>query len=86
MDGLNGKDAERFMRRRAALPNMQPCLSAHRAKLAMEVHQRELLRSGKHRIGREVLGDMVEENIARLTAWISERRSLIHALETGTSI
>jgi len=86
MDGLCGKDAERFMPPRAALPYMQPWLNAHRATLRMQMHQLDLLQSGKFRVGRRVLGDMMQESIARLTAWISERRSLIHALETGAPI
>jgi len=86
MDGLCGKDAERFMPPRAALPYMQRCLNAHRATLRMQTQQLELLQSGKFRIGRQVLGDRVQENIARLTEWISERKSLIHALETGAPI
>jgi hypothetical protein len=52
----------------------------------MQMHQLDLLQSGKFRVGRRVLGDMMQESIARLTAWISERRSLIHALETGAPI
>jgi hypothetical protein len=86
MDSLCGKDAERFMPARAALPYMQPCLNAHRATLKMQMHQLELLQSGKFRIGRRVLGDMAQENIARLTAWTSERIALIRALEMGAPI
>jgi hypothetical protein len=86
MDGLCGKDAERFAPRRAALSYMQPYLNSLRATLRMNLHQLGLLLRGELRTGRQILGDMVQEDIARLTAWISERRSLIHALETGAPI
>src|ERR1035437_9309902 len=82
-----GKDIERWKApARRMEPWMQSCLTAHKAKLAMSVHQLALLKNGKFRTGRQVLGDMVQENIERLTVWISERKSLIYAIETGGTV
>jgi hypothetical protein len=67
-------------------PFMLPCLNAHRRTLAMQLHQRELLQGGEFHIGRRVRGDLDRETIERLTVWITERQSIIRAIETGATI